>query len=464
MRRIVFIAVLLAFAVLNAELDINVVLEQIRTEKAALEKDFALCDSLITNLMNTDSGFAERDMFETPKEYLSRITANAHKIIDLRKKYTLNHLSVLDSLRALDDFQPIDIKMEFIGYDRDYGRAQLGFRSLTPPFSHYYEGSMESDFARYIYNNPDSLMFNTAPYIGDDDEVALHLIIIDSPVGWYKVFFDRFTEEMSGIKACFSDDGRYVAYYDSKNEPSVVKIRRENWHSEVCVGAPVKCISLSPDGKYLALGIHATPEYETDFWVLKTEDNSIVMSGSVEGGVTSVDISPDGRLLAVGGGFTFVASTAHLYEIQTGDMLLDFSDYHVISAVKFSPDQRYVASTGRSLAVWDLSTMEKHIYEWAPSYITCMDFHPDGTSLVVGNNRGGGYQFYNLETKEVNSYQWKGDISSLCYDFKGRYLMIGGSEGRILDLGKSTYGVPHKDALYYVYRPGFRRVFKLPEW
>lgn len=459
MRRLVFIAVMLAITALHAQQMANSILEQIYTEKIALEHDIELCDSLISRLMETDQGFAEQDMFETNRDYLSRITSNAHRIIGLRKQYTLNHLSILDSLREVVVDEQIAINMQFIDYDRNTGMVQLEFRSPDYPFFYEYEGPMESDFARYIYNNPDSLTFDTMAYIGDGDELALHLVIINSPSEWYQIVFDSSARGMSGIKACYSDDGRYMAYYDYRNDPNTVQLRHDNWVSRVNVGAQVTCISLSPDGKYLALGIHATPANSTDFWVLETEDNSIVLTGSVEGGVTSVDISPDGRLLAVGGGYTFVASTAQIFEIQTGSMLFDFSDHSVISAVKFSPDQRYVASTGSSLAVWDLSTLEKYIYEGSSDYFTCMDFHPGGTTLVTGkNNRG--FQFYNLDTKEVHSYEGELDVHFLCFDYQGRYLLVGGTETKVINMDTFTYSEVWEGS-NSLYRPGFARVMKI---
>lgn len=461
MRRLVFIVVMLVLTALHAQQAISSILEQIRLENIAYERDAAVCDSLISWLMEFEPGYAEKDSSESNDEYLSRITTYAPKIIGLRKQYTMNHLSILDSLRALEFDRQIALDMEFREYNSGLGRVYLCFRSPDYPLIEYFWGDMENGFAEYIRSNPDSLSFVTDVYINEQDRLALRRVIIQCPRGSYEAVIDPIDGIRSGVNVCFSDDGRSLAYYDRTGRSGFIDaILDNNRRIGFSERGRINCVAISPDGRYLAIGFHDNLDPNCKFRVWDIRDSNIMVHGGIEGEVNSVDISPDGRLLAIGGGQSTVTSTAQIYEVQTGRMLFECSDHKAISGVKFSPDQRYLAVTGASLTVWDLSTLEKYIYEESSDNLTCLDFHPDGTTLVTGKENKG-FQIYNLETKQHKSYEGQLNVHSLCYDYLGRYLLVGADETKVLNLKRFAF-VGSWEGSNSLFRPGSRRVIEIP--
>ena len=442
---------------------IGSIIEAIQTENEAFDRDAILRDTAIAELMSSDPDFANQDMFESKKGYLSRITASAPKLINLFNSYTLPHLIVLDSLRMAKEGE-LTLKTEFLGYDNDSGKVSLNLYSPEfPGVYHEYYHEMAPEIARYIYTYPDSLFLWGPAYPNIHDQVAFDLVMTGLKDWTAREIFqgnhveiDASIYDTMNSLVCFSDDGRSMALNHYGTEPNVVYVMR-NSRTEYRFNAtgPVTSMDLSPDGRLLAVGVHTTPEFGTDFWVIDVVMNEILLTGSVDGGVTSVDISPDGRLLVIGGGYTFVASTAQIYEISTGRMLLDFSDSQVISAVKFSPDQRYVASTGISLAVWDLLTQERYIYQSSGKYVSCVAFHPNGKTLVTGENNGG-FRLYDLETKTNKGYEGSNSVHSLSYDFLGRYLALGMNQLKVLNLKKFHYSPILDTANGGVFKPGSR--------
>lgn len=455
-KRLMLILLMLTFAFL-AGMNIDDTISAIALEREALEKDAQLCETRIAELRSTDPDFAPQDMFESDKVYLSRICTAAPKIIALKQQFINPHWAKLDSLRSITAITE-DVEVEFSDYDANKQECTMYVYSNKYKYIHYdVVEQMTPEFARFAFTYPDSIKVTAQASVSVHyDMVAFDIVYLES------ARYDRIgvfiAAEMinAGLDSVsFSDDGRFIAYDLGDNGPNTVTVSDSaSYIYRDYYPEPVKCTALSPDGRYLAVGVSAVADKKTDLWVYDLRKRQFLFEVIIPGGVLSADFSPDGRLLAIGGGFSFTDSMARIYEVETGKMLFDFSAYQCISQVMFSPNQRYVASIGISLEVWDLLTLEKHLEESSSNYISTMDFHPDSNILVIGGNYIG-YKFYDLAERKLCSVgQSKHQTVSLSYNYKGNLLAIGTDELNILDLTTNQFIRYYKTSAGGLFKPG----------
>jgi len=95
-------------------------------------------------------------------------------------------------------------------------------------------------------------------------------------------------------------------------------------------------------------------EGQIDLWRLVDGKHFLTVSGH-EACVSSLDFSPDGKILASGGYDKLVK----FWDVQTGDCLYKL-DQHTgsVCSVSFSPDGQILASGGsdRSICLWNANT------------------------------------------------------------------------------------------------------------
>jgi WD40 repeat protein len=106
------------------------------------------------------------------------------------------------------------------------------------------------------------------------------------------------------------------------------------------------------------------------------------------GGIFDLDISPDGKLLAVG----YEGSTATILELPTGKQIRILPHDSEVDAVTFSPNGRTLATCSRDLRLWDVRTgallWARRHHESGPRYAT---FSPNGNTIAIavgGDNIG----------------------------------------------------------------------------
>jgi WD40 repeat protein/tRNA A-37 threonylcarbamoyl transferase component Bud32 len=159
-----------------------------------------------------------------------------------------------------------------------------------------------------------------------------------------------------------SPDGRWVAAGGRLN--AEVKVwERETGRSEALRADPLPgsenpCVAFSPDGRWLVTG--GQDEYrfwETGTWRLQRtirRERREEMPGLIA-------FAHDGRTMAI----TASQRVVRLIETATGRTLADLSapDTQLIQGVTFGPDdgQLAVATDGRSVQVWDLRAIRRHL-------------------------------------------------------------------------------------------------------
>lgn len=149
------------------------------------------------------------------------------------------------------------------------------------------------------------------------------------------------------------------------------------------VAAPVTGLAFHPGGELVAAVEHKTIRIIDR----AGSDMKRKLSGA-EGIIRTVSYSPDGKLLAAGGGFPAQFGEITIWDTATGQIkhrLQGHRDY--IYSVAFSPDKRLLASSSydRLVKIWDiekgveLKTLKDHTDAVYP-----VAFSPDGKLLASG--------------------------------------------------------------------------------
>jgi WD40 repeat protein len=148
--------------------------------------------------------------------------------------------------------------------------------------------------------------------------------------------------------------------------------------------------AVSPDGQSVALG-GVPPEHGTVYlWVVQSGRHRVVWRRPAQGqrgGVTSVALSPAGRLLAVAY-FWGEEYKIDLLELPRGEVRATTlgNHYTFIRTLAFSPDGATLASGALEYArLWDTATgRQKEPLLVGPGIVSALAFSPDNRTLAAG--------------------------------------------------------------------------------
>ena len=190
-------------------------------------------------------------------------------------------------------------------------------------------------------------------------------------------------------------------------------------------------LAFSPDGQTIATG---SDDGTVRLWNAETGNPERKLEGQTAAAVKTVAFSPDGWMLASGGG------GISLWDVATGDRLRTLHGHKKwVNSIAFSPDSRMLASGGDDATVrlWDVSTGEhlRTLEETGTrvrAAVLSVDFSPDGRTLASGNWRyvyvwdvmtGGLKRILEGHADRVNGVAFSPD---------GRTLASGSQDGTIL--------------------------------
>ncbi len=230
-------------------------------------------------------------------------------------------------------------------------------------------------------------------------------------------------------------------------------------------------LAFSPKGDILAAGYWAGPVilYDTSTWMPQAVFTTQI------GFINSIAFSPDGKLIAVGGGiYNPDRRGVQIWDVATQQLLLQLDDFdEAVRSLAFSPDGATLATadghpwSGRGSAkIWDVKTGElqaeltiqgktDQLYIQAFSDIT---FSPDGTLLAAINADGNVQLWDAISHKEVRMMTGvSGEGSGVAFSPDGKLLAASGSTGGLfnqvpelrvwdLDTGELLYKLEGHDA------------------
>jgi WD40 repeat protein len=221
-------------------------------------------------------------------------------------------------------------------------------------------------------------------------------------------------------------------------------------------------VAFSPDGKTLAAAVGATrneragpneaPPGEIRLWDVATGKNTATFEGYRVLMFGSVAFSPDGKLLASGGGpvkqknGSSVTGEIKLWEVATGKNIATleghpgrgcFSNMFAIAcAVAFSPDGKTLASAGQNtVELWEVATGKNTAtFQWPEGpLVWCVAFSPDGKTLAAGTfpegSEAGEVRLWDVSTGK-NTATFKEGLS-VAFSPDGKTLAVGEKGGTI---------------------------------
>jgi WD40 repeat protein len=213
--------------------------------------------------------------------------------------------------------------------------------------------------------------------------------------------------------------------------------RRQRWRRTVTLPARWACnwcpVDVSPDGRRLAVG---GKKGTIKIWDLETGNELLELRGH-SNEVLQVVFSPDGRSLASGSGSSFLGRPGELKLWDVGNGREVFSSprkRHGVMSVSFSPDGRRLATGsgdrgGRGeLSLWDAATGQELIsLSGMTGAVTRLAFSPDGRRLATNGWMRSGARIWDTATgTELFKLLLLPFSASFIFNADGRYLIANG--------------------------------------
>ncbi|TIC35312.1 WD40 repeat-like protein [Wallemia mellicola] len=210
---------------------------------------------------------------------------------------------------------------------------------------------------------------------------------------------------------CFSPDAKYLATGAEDKQIRVWDIAKRKIKS-LFTGHKQEIYSLdfSSDGKFIASG---SGDKTARLWDVETntclhtfniEDIIMCDTGPIDSGVTSVAISPDGRMVAAGS----LDTKVRVWDVKTGQQLERLTGHKdSVYSVAFAPDGQSLVSGSldRTLKIWDLSGTIKAINGGNPPQVQ-NEINGEKTGYAVCINTLVGHKDYVLSVAVSPDGQW----------------------------------------------------------
>lgn len=275
----------------------------------------------------------------------------------------------------------------------------------------------------------------------------------------------------------FSPDGQFIVS-GSKFDNTVRKWRTEDgfllW--KTVVPAEIERVAWTADGSQVV-----SVSEDAVMRVIDAETGKILIENEFATAMDSLSLSPDGKYMAVGeemigAGSDSPSGTAAVlvYDTSTWEEVLRLDQQDTANEIDWHPDSsRFVVVGGKTFRIWDAETGEELVHNsYFPSEIprkstgfVCVKWSPDGRVIVAGAGNGD-LHFYDGETGEYIRFVNKtGDkIETVEFTQDSKYVLSAGRTRNIefisVDVALNTrlrtgsvpiaLRVPVSDALEYM--------------
>jgi WD40 repeat protein len=184
----------------------------------------------------------------------------------------------------------------------------------------------------------------------------------------------------------FSPDGKTLATSGSGGGVTFWDIRTGDRSGTIGGFSGSVDVAFSADGGVVAFAESGSGYPRAQVWDIAKGSRLAEVSGGDEGDAVAVALTPDGRIVAVGG----YGRAVRLWDVHTGK-LLHALDAGGADALEFSRDGRVLAVSGDGASLWDVATgIQIGPTLSAGSRSAMLDLSPDGRRLLVTSADGRG--------------------------------------------------------------------------
>ncbi len=156
-----------------------------------------------------------------------------------------------------------------------------------------------------------------------------------------------------------------------------------------------------------------------------------------EGQPNVIRFTPDGRVLMVAGGKPVQSGSVVLYDVRTGNRLTKVGDeLDAVLSADVSPDQKLIAlgGSGKSVKVYNTDDGKlRYKLTRHTDWITALAFSPDGKTLATAD-RAGAIHLWDAQAGAIllTLAEHKASVRTLAWRADGKMLASGGEDGVLI--------------------------------